>query len=768
MTQAVQNRESGPHSGNGATTVFNYTFRILEAAGIEVILEASDGTLTVQTLSTHYTVQNVGNVSGGTVTFVTPPASGEKVRLRGITPSSNEPDLENGGDFDADTLELQNDRFALVGQDLRTELGRALKIPPGSTLQDGAVPDPTGNGDKVLALNSGATAFVYGPTTGAISSAATEAANAAASATAAAGSATAAATSQSDANTAKVAAEAAQAAAEAAIATAGFVFSYDSSTVDGDPGAGKFRFNQVDPSTATFLYIDDADSVAGDVTAWIDSWDDVSNAAGRGVVTLRSIETGSEFVVAHVSGAVVDAAGYKKIPITVIAAPDASFVADSDFMVWFTPAGADGSDGADGAAGADGMDGADGATGAKGDAGDTGATGAPGTAAVRYVFSNVTTDADPGAGQFRLDNASLASATEMFIDNLDDLGADLTAWVDQWDQAGETVRRGILVIRGIDDPADSHTFLVTGTVTDGTGYRKVALSSLGGSASFTDAEGYAMMFAPSGADGAAGAGSGDVTGPVSSVSNRIVTFDGTTGKAIQDSGETLADQKARANHTGTQLLSTISDAGALAALDTVSGGYIDDASITAAKIVDIATASIMGRVTAGTGDIEILTVTQVRTLLNVADGATANVGTLADLNSVSPSELDSAAVTEVKIADGAVAPAKLKDGDFGDFTVSSGVASLDAGVVDTAELAASAVETAKINNSAVTNAKLGADAVTGAKIADDAVNSEHIANGAVDFVHLAADAANAQGARTVSTSAPSGGSNGDVWYQYTA
>lgn len=44
-----------------------------------------------------------------------------------------------------------------------------------------------------------------------------------------------------------------------------------------------------------------------------------------------------------------------------------------------------------------------------------------------------------------------------------------------------------------------------------------------------------------------------------------------------------------------------------------------------ANIAQIATDSFLGRDTAGTGDIEVLTATQVRTILNVADGAQANL-----------------------------------------------------------------------------------------------------------------------------------------------
>jgi len=87
-----------------------------------------------------------------------------------------------------------------------------------------------------------------------------------------------------------------------------------------------------------------------------------------------------------------------------------------------------------------------------------------------------------------------------------------------------------------------------------------------------DADGMPEMQAPS-------AGSGDVVGPASAVTGRIAIFDGITGKILADGGSTIANVLARANHTGSQLLSTISDAGALASLNTVASATITNDSI---------------------------------------------------------------------------------------------------------------------------------------------------------------------------------------------
>lgn len=56
---------------------------------------------------------------------------------------------------------------------------------------------------------------------------------------------------------------------------------------------------------------------------------------------------------------------------------------------------------------------------------------------------------------------------------------------------------------------------------------------------------------------------------------------------------------------------------------TLFATAVADNSVTNAKLADMATQTIKGRTTAGTGDPEDLTAAQVRTLINVANGATA-------------------------------------------------------------------------------------------------------------------------------------------------
>lgn len=76
---------------------------------------------------------------------------------------------------------------------------------------------------------------------------------------------------------------------------------------------------------------------------------------------------------------------------------------------------------------------------------------------------------------------------------------------------------------------------------------------------------------------------------------------------------------------------------------------IQNGDIDNAKLADVATGILKGRVTAGTGDVEDLTAAQVRTLLNVEDGATADQ-TGAEIKAAYEGEENTNAFTDVEKA----------------------------------------------------------------------------------------------------------------------
>lgn len=177
--------------------------------------------------------------------------------------------------------------------------------------------------------------------------------------------------------------------------------------------------------------------------------------------------------------------------------------------------------------------------GEQGDVGSTGAAGVDGTSVgALYRWSNSTTDADPGTGIFRFNNATIASVTYLYVDNTDKNSNSMTSWLDSFDNSTNTSLKGILYIRGMDDPTDFAVFQVTGTIIDGTGYRKVPVTHLASGGTWTSGDDYIIGFAPSGDKGTDGAGSGDVVGPASSVDGEIALYDLTTGKLLKRASTT--------------------------------------------------------------------------------------------------------------------------------------------------------------------------------------------------------------------------------------
>lgn len=84
-------------------------------------------------------------------------------------------------------------------------------------------------------------------------------------------------------------------------------------------------------------------------------------------------------------------------------------------------------------------------------------------------------------------------------------------------------------------------------------------------------------------------------------------------------------------------------------LGDIGTGELLDEAVTLPKIQHINTARVMGRITAGTGDVELLTAANLRTLINVEDGATADQ-TGAEIKAAYEGEADTNALTDARAA----------------------------------------------------------------------------------------------------------------------
>jgi hypothetical protein len=156
-------------------------------------------------------------------------------------------------------------------------------------------------------------------------------------------------------------------------------------------------------------------------------------------------------------------------------------------------------------------------------------------AGILQAYDSTTADADPGPGEFRLNNATVASATAAYLDNLDADGGTVSTIIDKWDDSTSTTR-GFLRIEKEGDSSIWAEFTVTGSVVDGTGYRKLTLTGGSSNGTFVAADQFRISFTAKGDKGTDGAGAGDVVGPASATDHAFPRYDLTTGKLLQDSG----------------------------------------------------------------------------------------------------------------------------------------------------------------------------------------------------------------------------------------
>ena len=99
------------HAGDGGTTAFSFPYRFFDDSDLDVYLLDASGTQTLLTLTTHYSVSNNGDETGGTVTMVTPPASGETLTILRDIPPTQRTDYQSNDAFPPETHEAALDRL---------------------------------------------------------------------------------------------------------------------------------------------------------------------------------------------------------------------------------------------------------------------------------------------------------------------------------------------------------------------------------------------------------------------------------------------------------------------------------------------------------------------------------------------------------------------------------------------------------------------------------------------------------------------------------
>ncbi len=122
------------YSGNGSTTAFAFAYKFFSNSDLVVKTKVnSTGVETTQTITTHYTVTGAGEDAGGTVTFVTAPASGVTVIIIRDMAATNDMSLTENGKVPSDTLVEQTDRLTMLAQRSKNQIARSVKLPDGFT-----------------------------------------------------------------------------------------------------------------------------------------------------------------------------------------------------------------------------------------------------------------------------------------------------------------------------------------------------------------------------------------------------------------------------------------------------------------------------------------------------------------------------------------------------------------------------------------------------------------------------------------------------------
>tara|TARA_R100000234_G_scaffold35972_1_gene21411 strand:+ start:19598 stop:21430 length:1833 start_codon:yes stop_codon:yes gene_type:complete len=437
------------YSGDGSTTTFAYGFKIFADADLTVILRSSTGTETVQTLTTHYTVTNAGVTSGGNVEFGSAPASGVTVVIRRNMALTQSTDYVANDPFPAATHEDALDRLTFITQQMQEEVDRSFKVSRTNTITTPEFTDSaTNRASKALGFDS-------------------------------------------DGNLTTIA-DFLPAGGDSA------QFTYSTTTTDSDPGSGYIRFNNATLSSATIAYVDDAEINGTDVSAWVQSFDDVSgNATNRGRIRLSKSNTLDTWAVWKISGAVTDASGYTKLALTYIDGAG-TFANDDKVFLSFVASGEDGA--------------------------------IPG---YYYKFDSGTSDADPGAGEIAFNNGTYASVTAIYIDDADANGVTTQADTIAWDDSTSSVK-GFLHIVDINDSSTYARFSITGAATDASGYNKLAVTHLASNNTFSAADELSVHFTRTGDKG--DTGSTGSTG-ASGVAGLAMTWSNSTSDADPGSGK---------------------------------------------------------------------------------------------------------------------------------------------------------------------------------------------------------------------------------------
>lgn len=159
MAISSTNRVAGPFIGNNTTATFPFTFKVFEAADLDVVtLTLASGAIATLALTTDYTVAlnadqdsspggSITLTAGNLATGLTLTITTDMAQLQGL-------DLTNGGGFYPDVINAALDLLTILVQQLQVAQSQAMQVAFGDNVSM-VLPGPALRAGKLLMFDSG-------------------------------------------------------------------------------------------------------------------------------------------------------------------------------------------------------------------------------------------------------------------------------------------------------------------------------------------------------------------------------------------------------------------------------------------------------------------------------------------------------------------------------------------------------------------------------------------------------------------------------------
>lgn len=148
------------YTASGSTTAFTVPFYFTSNSDVLVYLVDTNGTQTLQTITTQYTIAGAGVPSGGTVTFVSAPTAGLKVYIERDPAITQLVDYQSNDPFPAETHEAALDKLTMIAQNIDGNVSRSIRFPTSDTASSGILVGPALRANKALVFDASGNATV--------------------------------------------------------------------------------------------------------------------------------------------------------------------------------------------------------------------------------------------------------------------------------------------------------------------------------------------------------------------------------------------------------------------------------------------------------------------------------------------------------------------------------------------------------------------------------------------------------------------------------